>query len=172
MLGNMMFKPLLISSLIEHAAHYHGDTKIFSKEVDGHIVETTWLEISKNAKRYANALKSLNLQPNDRVATIAWNNHRHLESWYAISGSGMICHTINPRLFPEQLTYIINDANDKVLMFDKTFVALIASIQEEIPNVQHFVCMSEADPEITKVLPGVKFYDELVAAQKASFELC
>ena len=74
MLGNMMFKPLLISSLIEHAAHYHGDTKIFSKEVDGHIVETTWLEISKNAKRYANALKSLNLQPNDRVATIAWNN--------------------------------------------------------------------------------------------------
>lgn len=78
----------------------------------------------------------------------------------------MICHTINPRLFPEQLTYIINDANDKVLMFDKTFVALIASIQEEIPNVQHFVCMSEADPEITKVLPGVKFYDELVAAQK------
>ena len=170
MLGNMMFKPLLISSLIEHAAHYHGDTKIFSKEVDGHIVETTWLEISKNAKRYANALKSLNLQPNDRVATIAWNNHRHLESWYAISGSGMICHTINPRLFPEQLTYIINDANDKVLMFDKKFVALIASIQEEIPNVQEFVCMSEVDPEITKILPDVKFYDELVAAQTASFE--
>ena len=170
MLGNMMFKPLLISSLIEHAAHYHGDTKIFSKEVDGHMIETTWLEISKNAKRYANALKNLNVQPNDRVATIAWNNHRHVESWYAISGSGMVCHTINPRLFPEQLTYIINDANDKVLMFDKTFVALIASIQEEIPNVQHFVCMSEADPEITKVLPNVKFYDELVSAQTASFE--
>ncbi len=165
-----MFKPLLISSLIEHAAQYHADTQIFSKNVDGSVTETTWLEISNNAKKYANALKALNIQPSERVATLAWNNHRHVETWYAISGSGMVCHTINPRLFPEQLTFIINDADDKVVMFDKTFAALIASIQPSIPNVQHFVCMSEADPVIQAILPNVKFYDDLIAAQTAEFE--
>lgn len=170
MLGNMMFKPLLISSLIEHAEQYHGDTPIFSKNVDGSMTETTWLGVSKNAKRYANALQSLSVEPSDRVAILAWNNHRHVEAWYAISGSGMVCHTINPRLFPEQLTFIINDANDKVLMFDKTFAVLIASIQASIPNVQHFVCMSEADPEIQVILPEVKFYDDLIAVQMAEFE--
>lgn len=170
MLGNMMFKPLLISSLIEHAAQYHADTQIFSKNVDGSVTETTWLEISNNAKKYANALKALNIQPSERVATLAWNNHRHVETWYAISGSGMVCHTINPRLFPEQLTFIINDADDKVVMFDKTFAALIASIQPSIPNVQHFVCMSEADPVIQAILPNVKFYDDLITAQTAEFE--
>ena len=170
MLGNMMFKPLLISSLIEHAAQYHADTQIFSKNVDGSVTETTWLEISNNAKKYANALKALNIQPSERVATLAWNNHRHVETWYAVSGSGMVCHTINPRLFPEQLTFIINDADDKVVMFDKTFAALIASIQVSIPNVQHFVCMSEADPAIQAILPNVKFYDDLIAAQTVEFE--
>lgn len=170
MLGKMMFKPLLISNLIEHAAQYHGDTQIFSKNVDGSMIETTWLEISDNAKKYANALRSLNIQPSDRVATLAWNNHRHVEAWYAISGSGMVCHTINPRLFPEQLTFIINDADDKVLMFDKTFAALIASIQAGIPNVQHLVCMSETDPAIQAILPDVKFYDDLIAAQTAELE--
>lgn len=170
MLGNMMFKPLLISSLIEHAAQYHADTPIFSKNIDGSMTETTWLGIAENSKRYANTLPLLNVEPSDRVAILAWNNHRHVEAWYAISGSGMVCHTINPRLFPEQLIFIINDANDKVLMFDKTFAALIASIQSAIPNVQHFVCMSEVDPEIQQIIPEVKFYDDLIAAQSAEFE--
>ncbi|MEG2567288.1 MAG: AMP-binding protein, partial [Acinetobacter sp.] len=169
MLGNMMFKPLLISNLIEHAAQYHGDTKVISKNVDGSHVETTWLGISDNAKKYANVLKALNVQPGDRVATMAWNNHRHVEAWYAITGSGMVCHTINPRLFPEQLTFIINDADDKVLMFDQTFAPLIASLRAEIPGVQHFVCMSEYDTSVAEMLSDVKFYDDLIAVQTANF---
>lgn len=169
MLGNMMFKPLLISSLIEHAAQYHSDTKVISKNMDGSLTETTWLGISDNAKKYANALKALNIRPSDRVATMAWNNHRHIEAWYAIAGSGMVCHTINPRLFPEQLTFIINDANDKVLMFDQSFAALIVSFRAEIPDVQHFVCMSEYDASIVEIMPDVKFYDDLISTQAANF---
>jgi fatty-acyl-CoA synthase len=164
-----MFKPLLISSLIEHAAQYHSDTKVISKNMDGSLTETTWLGISDNAKKYANALKALNIRPSDRVATMAWNNHRHIEAWYAIAGSGMVCHTINPRLFPEQLTFIINDANDKVLMFDQSFAALIVSFRAEIPDVQHFVCMSEYDASIVEIMPDVKFYDDLISTQAANF---
>ncbi len=122
--GNMMSQPLLISSLIAHAQNYHADTAIISKNTDGSMTQSDWGEIANNSKRFANALKTFNLSVSDRVATIAWNNHRHLESWYGISGSGYICHTINPRLFPEQLTFIINDADDKVLIFDKTFLRI------------------------------------------------
>ena len=120
MLGNMMFQPLLISSMIEHAGRYHADTEVISKNTDTTITVTNWGEIHQNSKRFANALQQLGLAQGDRVATIAWNNHRHLESWYAISGSGLVCHTINPRLFPEQLIFIMNDAADRVVLFDKT----------------------------------------------------
>ncbi|WP_372887651.1 AMP-binding protein, partial [Psychrobacter sp.] len=114
MLGKMMYQPLLISGLIEHAARYHGDTAVLSKEVDGQMTHTNWRTVSDNSKRLANALAALGLKSSERIATLAWNNRRHLEAWYAISGSGMVCHTINPRLFPEQLSYIINDADDRV----------------------------------------------------------
>lgn len=101
MFGKMMHQSLLISNLIEHAAKYHADTSIFSCEVTGQMTTTNWLQVQQNSKRLANAFTSFNLNQGDRLATIAWNNHRHLESWYAISGSGYVCHTINPRLFPE-----------------------------------------------------------------------
>ncbi len=87
MLGRMMFQPLLISNLIDHAERYHADTAIISKNTDGSITETNWAKVAANSKRFANVLKDLGLSQSDRVATIAWNNHRHLESWYAISGS-------------------------------------------------------------------------------------
>ncbi|HIQ35566.1 long-chain fatty acid--CoA ligase [Acinetobacter venetianus] len=170
MFGNMMIKPLLISNLIEHASLYHGDRKIFSKNLDDSMVETSWFEISENSKKYANVLKSLKMEKGDRIATIAWNNHRHIEAWYAISGSGMVCHTINPRLFPDQLIFIINDANDKILMFDKTFAALIAKIKPHIKNVDFFICMDSFDPEIKEILPQVKFYDDLIRTQSSVFE--
>ena len=145
MYGNMMFQPLLISGLIEHAQTYHADTAIISKNTNGTITETTWGDIAQNSKRFANYLQTLNLAASDRVATIAWNNHRHLETWYAVSGSGLICHTINPRLFPEQLSFIINDADDQVLIFDKTFVNLVLSIKDSIPQVKQFICLDAYD---------------------------
>ena len=170
MQGNMMFQPLLISNLIEHAARYHGDTAIISKNTDGTITTTDWIHVAENSKRFANALTSLGAKHADRIATIAWNNHRHLESWYAISGSGMVCHTINPRLFPEQLIFIINDAQDKVVLFDKTFLPLINAVKAHTPSVEHFICLSAFDQDVATVLPDVKFYDALIAEHSAEFE--
>lgn len=170
MLGNMMFQPLLISSMIEHAGRYHTDTEVISKNTDSSIKVTNWGEIQQNSKRFANALQQLGLAQGDRVATIAWNNHRHLESWYAISGNGLVCHTINPRLFPEQLVFIMNDAVDRVVLFDKTFVPLIKAVKPLLGSVEHFICLDAADPAVTEAIPEVQFYDDLIAAQNADFE--
>ena len=169
MIGNMMFQPLLISSLIEHAATYHSDTEVISKNTDGSMTHSTWGQISQNSKRFVNVLQSFGLSMSDRVATIAWNNHRHLESWYAISGSGLICHTINPRLFPEQLSFIINDAGDKVLIFDKNFLELVLSIRDSIPHVEHYICLDAYDEEIHRLFPEVLFYDEIIKSQPPVF---
>lgn len=170
MLGNMMFQPLLISSMIEHAGRYHADTEVISKNTDTSITVTNWGEIHQNSKCFANALQQLGLAQGDRVATIAWNNHRHLESWYAISGSGLVCHTINPRLFPEQLIFIINDAADRVVLFDKTFVPLIKAVKALLTSVEHFICLDSADPAVREAIPEVQFYDDLIAGQNADFE--
>ena len=170
MLGNMMFQPLLISSMIEHAGRYHADTEVISKNTDTSITVTNWGEIHQNSKRFANALQQLGLAQGDRVATIAWNNHRHLESWYAISGSGLVCHTINPRLFPEQLIFIMNDAADRVVLFDKTFVPLIKAVKALLTSVEHFICLDAVDPAVREAIPEVQFYDDLIAGQNADFE--
>lgn len=168
--GRMMFQPLLISSLLEHAATYHSDTAIISKNTNGTITQTNWGNISDNAKRGAKALADLKLAHGDCVATLAWNNHRHLESWYAISGSGLICHTINPRLFPEQLIFIINDAKDKAILFDKTFLPLIIAIKAHIPLVENYICLDGYDEEVAQALPEVKFYDDLIQDYATDYE--
>ena len=170
MLGNMMFQPLLISSMIEHAGRYHADTEIISKNTDTSIKKTNWGEIRENSKRFANVLQQFGLTLGDRVATIAWNNHRHLESWYAISGSGLICHTINPRLFPEQLVFIINDAADRVLLFDKTFAPLIKAVKPLLKTVEQYICLDAEDSSIREAIPEVQFYDDLLAQQSAEFD--
>lgn len=170
MLGNMMFQPLLISSMIEHAGRYHADTEIISKNTDTSIKKTNWGEIRENSKRFANVLQQFGLTLGDRVATIAWNNHRHLESWYAISGSGLVCHTINPRLFPEQLVFIINDAADRVLLFDKTFAPLIKAVKPLLKTVEQYICLDAEDSSIREAIPEVQFYDDLLAQQSAEFD--
>ncbi|WP_313584101.1 long-chain-fatty-acid--CoA ligase [Acinetobacter variabilis] len=170
MLGNMMFQPLLISSMIEHAGCYHADTEIISKNTDTSIKKTNWGEIRENSKRFANVLQQFGLTLGDRVATIAWNNHRHLESWYAISGSGLVCHTINPRLFPEQLVFIINDAADRVLLFDKTFAPLIKAVKPLLKTVEQYICLDAEDSAIREAIPEVQFYDDLLAQQSAEFD--
>ncbi|CAM3419908.1 long-chain-fatty-acid--CoA ligase [Psychrobacter glaciei] len=165
-----MYQPLLISSLIEHAAQYHGDTAILSKEVNGEMTKSDWLTVSNNSKRLANALQALGLKSSERIATLAWNNRRHLEAWYAISGSGMICHTINPRLFPEQLAYIINDAEDQALFFDITFLPLITAIKEHIKGIKHFIYLGDRDEKVLEQLPNALFFDELLADNSPDFD--
>lgn len=168
MLGSMMTEALTISALIRHAARFHGDTEVISRETAGDITTTTWADVEEQSRKLQGALRGLGMQPGDRIATIAWNNHRHLKTWFGTSGGGMVCHTINPRLFPEQLIYIINDAADRVLMFDRTFLPLITGTRAHLKTVEHFVLLGARDDEVAAALPGVLFFDELVAAAPAT----
>ena len=164
MLGKMMERPLIISDLISHAARYHGDGAIISRETSGEVTQTDWRQLERGARRQASALLALGLNVGDRVATIAWNNRRHLQTWFAVSGSGLVCHTINPRLSPEQLALIINDAGDRVLMFDRTFLPLIVGIKAHVPTVEHFILLGGRDEAAAEALSGLMFLDLMVDA--------
>jgi len=145
MQGLMMQIPLLISSLIAHADRNHGDTEIVSRRVEdpqGPLHRTTWRETHRRARQLANGLAHLGVRQGDRVATLAWNTHRHVELYYAISGSGAVCHTVNPRLFDDQIAWILAHADAQVLFFDASFAELVARIAHRLPQVTHFVQMT------------------------------
>jgi fatty-acyl-CoA synthase len=122
MIGLMMDVPLLVTRLIEHADRHHGDAEIVSRRVEGDIHRYTYREAHARARRLANALARLGARPGDRIASLAWNGYRHFELFFAVSGAGMVMHTINPRLFPEQIAWIVNDAEDRWLFVDATFL--------------------------------------------------
>jgi acyl-CoA synthetase (AMP-forming)/AMP-acid ligase II len=170
MLGSMMKQELLISSLIEHAGKYHSDTEIISRETDGSLHSTNWSEAADASRRLASGLGKLGLSHGDRVATIAWNNHRHLNIWFGVSGSGLVCHTLNPRLFPEQLIFIINDAGNKAIFFDKTFVPLIVGTREHLKTVEHFIYMGAHDAEVAAAVPDALFFDDIVANGEPGYD--
>ena len=123
MLGLMQDRPLLIQQLIDHAAQNHGDTEIVSRTVEGGSTATPIATRRARAKQVAEALLALGVKPGDRIGTLAWNGYRHFELYYGISGMGAVCHTINPRLFPEQIVYIVNHAEDQVLFVDLNLAA-------------------------------------------------
>lgn len=170
MLGQMMNFPLTIGSLVDHAARYHGDTGIVSVNTLGGTEDTTWGQVGANAHRLGDALAQLGLAPQTRCATIAWNNRRHLEIYFGVSGAGFVCHTINPRLFPEQLVYIITHAEDRVLFIDKTFVPLVKAIRDQIPCVEHIVLMGGHDADAAGEIDGLVFYDDLIATGSPDFD--
>ncbi|WP_227268069.1 long-chain-fatty-acid--CoA ligase [Roseobacter weihaiensis] len=163
MLGQMMTTPLLISSLVEHAERYHAQTAITSVNTGGGVEETTWGQVGRNARKLASALHGLGLSPQARCGTIAWNNRRHLEVYFATSGAGFVCHTINPRLFPEQLVYIINHAEDDVLFIDSTFVPLVAAIRDQLSTLKHIVLMEADIGDAAGHLPEIIPYEVLLA---------
>ena len=169
MLGQMQTAPLTISSLIEHAAAYHGGTEIYSVNTTGGTETTSWGQVAANARKLGSALTKLGLEPQTRIATIAWNNRRHLEIYYATSGAGFVCHTINPRLFPEQLVYIINHARDHVIFVDKTFLPIIKNLRDQFTTVEHIVLMGPRDDEAAAMIEGLSFYDELLTTGDDDF---
>jgi len=168
--GLIMEMPLLLSGIIEHAAAQFGDTEIVSRETHGPLFRYTTARCAMRAKKLANALTGLGLAPGSVVASIAWNNHRHLEAYYAVSGSGMVMHTCNPRLHPQQLIYIINHAEDELVLFDATFAPIIKGIAPHCPKVRHWVCLADAanTPAIDGV-GGVLNYEELIAPASEDF---
>jgi acyl-CoA synthetase (AMP-forming)/AMP-acid ligase II len=169
--GMMMDRPLLISGIIEHAAAQFGDSAIVSRETHGPIFRYTYADCAVRVRRLANALRSLGLEAGSAVASIAWNNHRHLEAYYAVSGSGMVMHTCNPRLHPEQLIYIINHAEDRVVLFDATFAPLIKGIAPHCPNVEAWVALHDAaHMPAADGLAGLLCYEELIAGHGDQYE--
>jgi 3-(methylthio)propionyl---CoA ligase len=166
LMGRMMQMPLLISSLITHAQRHHGDTEIVSKRVEGDLHRSTWADVAVRAKKVAQVFARLGCEQGERVATLAWNGYRHLEIYYGTSGSGLVCHTINPRLFPEQIAWIANDAADAVLCFDLTFLPLIEKLAAQMTSVRHFVLMTDrAHMPAQTTIAGLLCYEELVARE-------
>jgi 3-(methylthio)propionyl---CoA ligase len=170
MQGQMMDVPLLISSLIRHADRYHGDTEIVTRTVEGPIHRYTYRDAHRRARQLANALTALGTRPGDRIATLAWNTHRHFEIYYGTSGMGAVCHTINPRLFPEQIAYIANHAEDSHLFFDLTFAPLIEKIAAHLKTVKSFVAMTDKAHMPKSAIPNLVCYEDLLEAQSDDFE--
>lgn len=161
--GTMIYQALTVGSLIDHAMEYHSDTEVVSVETSGDVETQNWGVVAHNARRLASVLDKLGVAPGSRCATIAWNNRRHLEIYYGVASSGRITHTINPRLHPDQLTFIVEDADDQVLFLDRTFLPAIASLKPKLSNIKHFVLMGGRDAEAEAMFDGLKFYDELLA---------
>jgi fatty-acyl-CoA synthase len=143
MQGLMQDWPLTVDKLLDHAGEWHGAREVVTRSVEGPIVRTTYAEIRERAKRLSNALIGLGIEPGDRVATLAWNSGRHMEAWYAIMGIGAVCHTLNPRLFADQLCYIINHAQDRVIFTDLTFLPTLIEHRARMPSVERFIVLTD-----------------------------
>ena len=138
-LGAMQDFPLRIMRLMDHAEREHGSREIVAARADGTTIRTNWLELADKARRMAQALERLGLKPGDRVATLAMNHDRHLASWFGVVGMGGVLHTANPRLFDEQLDYIMDHAEDRVLLYDAAFESLVERLKPGLATVEHFI---------------------------------
>jgi fatty-acyl-CoA synthase len=162
MLGLMQDWPLTVDKVLDHAKAWHGDREVVSRSVEGPIVRTTYAAIHERAHRLSNALKAMGIKQGDRVATLAWNTGRHIGAWYGIMGIGAVCHTLNPRLFADQLVYIINHAEDRIIFTDLTFVPILKGISDKIPTVEHIIVLADADGMKGVDLPGALCFETLV----------
>ena len=167
--GLMMDMPMLVSSLLMHAERFHGDTEIVSRTIEGGMHRYTYADAALRARKAAQMMNRFGIKPGERAGTLAWNGYRHFELYYGISGIGTIMHTINPRLHPEQIAWIINDAEDQVLFFDLTFAPIVEAIVAKCPTVKHWVAMT--DRAHMPTLKGVSLlcYEELLAAEGGDF---
>ncbi len=165
LMGQMMQMPLLISSLLTHAARHNG-----SKRVEGDIHRTNWAEVELRSRKLAQALARLGCEAGDRIGTLAWNGYRHLEIYYGVSGSELVCHTINPRLFPQQVAWIINDAQDKVIFVDLNILPLVEKLVPSLPSVKHVVLMCDRDNMPREhSLPSLLCYEDLIDAEDGNY---
>ncbi len=169
--GLMMQMPLLISSLIRHADRHHGDTEIVSRRVEGDIHRYTYRDCHRRARQMANALARLGIRDSDAVGTIAWNGYRHMELYFAVSGSGAVLHTMNPRLHPDQIAYIADHAEDKAIFFDLSFLPIIKAIAGRTRTAKIFVAMTDAAhlPADHRI-PGLVCYEDLIDAASDAYE--
>ena len=169
MLGNMINSQLLISGLIEHAEKYHADTELVSRTVEGPIHRYTLSDAAKRSRKLANALKRLGIKEGECVGTLAWNTFRHFELYFGVSGIGSVINTINPRLFPEQMSYIVNHAEDKYLFVDLSFVGLVESLIESFTSLKGVVILTDKEHMPETSLANVLCYEELLEGESDEF---
>ena len=170
MLGLMQQRPLLVSSLVDYASTWHGNREIVSRDADGAFHRSTFAEVAARAKRVANALSALGTGPGDRIATLAWNGHRHLELYYGVTSSGRVLHTVNPRLFPDQIQYIMHHAEDAYVFFDPVFAPLVEELAPRLPLARGWVALCDAEG-----MPAVKgvsllCYEDVLAAASPEYD--
>jgi fatty-acyl-CoA synthase len=167
--GLMQDWPLLLHKIIDHAAIFHGDREVVSRTAEGGLARTTYREIESRARKLAAALVARGIEEGDRIATLAWNTARHLESWYGIAGAGAVYHTLNPRLHPDQIVWIANHAGDRALFFDITFAPLVAAIAPRLETVEFFVALTDRDHLPDIAVPGLIAYEDFIAPESGNF---
>jgi fatty-acyl-CoA synthase len=170
MLGLMQDWPLLLHRIIDHAAIFHGDRKVITRSVEGPIVETNYREVRARALKVAQRLEKDGIKLSDRVATMAWNTWRHLETWYGILGVGAIYHTVNPRLFPDQIVWIVNHAEDRMMFVDLTFVPILEKIADRLPTIERYVILTDAAHMPQTNLKNAVTYESWIAEVDGDFE--
>ncbi len=170
MLGLMQDQPLLISNLIDFAERHHADGEIVSRRVEGDIHRYTWADVAKRSRQVAHALDGMKLAFSDRVATLAWNGYRHLELYFGVSGSGRVLHTLNPRLHPDQVVWIANHAEDRVLCFDMSFLPIIQAVHARCPMIQTYVALCDADKlPADSGIPNLVSYEAWIAGKSTDY---
>ena len=172
MLGLMQDWPLLVHTILDHASRWHGDREIVSRRVEGDISRTNYRELDGRARALASAVQGrLGVKIGDVVCTMSWNGYRHLETWYGIMGLGAIVHTLNPRLFADQLSYVINHGEGKWVFLDATFVPILEAIQDRLPKVKGYVIMTDgAKMPASTTLKNVINYEALVSEGDRAFK--
>lgn len=170
MLGSMMNKPLLIAPLLAHAARWNGGQEIVSRRCEGDLHRYTYADAYARAGQLAHALTGFGLKLGDRVGTLAWNTYRHLELYFGVSGVGAVCHTINPRLFPDQIAYIINHAGDRLLCLDLTFVPLMEKLAAHCPKIEAYVILTDRAHMPETSLPNALCYEDWIAGHPAAYD--
>src|SRR5471030_353106 len=169
MLGLMQDWPLLLHRIIYHAAKFHGERNVITRSVEGPIVETNYREIRARSLKVAQRLDRDGIKFGDRVATLAWNTWRHLETWYGILGIGAIYHTVNPRLFPEQIVWIVNHAEDRAMFVDLTFVPLLEKIADKLPTIERYIILTDAAHMPKTTLKNAVAYEDWIGAVDGDF---
>ncbi len=170
MLGLMQQRPLMISNLVDYAANWHGGREIVSRDPEGAFHRSTYAEVASRAKRVANALEALGAKPGDRIATLAWNGFRHLELYYGVTSSGRVLHTVNPRLFPDQLQYIMHHAEDAFVFFDPVFAPLIEQLAPKLPLARGYVALCERSAMPSVEGATLLCYEDLLAGASPEYD--
>lgn len=168
--GLMQATPLMISSLLRYAGTYHGAVEIVAQTAEGPIHRTTYAESLARSERLASALHRLGVEPGDRIASLAWNTHRHFEMFYGVSGMGAVLHTVNPRLFEDQVAYIINHAADRLLFLDVSFLPLVEKLAPRLPSVEYFIIMTDQRNMPVTMLDGALCYEQLLSHESGGFD--